>query len=268
MIGQSGEETSVEALLKRDKAVVLTGIVLIAAVAWAYMAYEAHAMYRTGICSCAGMKMSGPDLEPWATETLAPLFLMWAEMMVAMMLPSAAPMILTFALVNRRRREQERPYISTAFFVSGYLIAWTAFSAVAAIAQWYLHAKALLSPLMVSASPSLAGGLLVAAGIFQWTPLKNACLAHCRSPLSFLMTDWRDGSWGAIAMGLKHGTYCTGCCWILMMLLFVAGVMNIFWIAVISVLVLAEKLAPNGFTVGRVSGVVLILWGFFQIQQN
>jgi predicted metal-binding membrane protein len=138
---------------------------------------------------------------------------------------------------------------------------------VAAVAQWYLHGKALLSPLMVSTSPRLAGGLLVAAGIFQWTPLKNACLAHCRTPLSFLMTDWREGSRGALAMGLKHGAYCTGCCWILMMLLFVAGVMNIFWIAIISVLVLAEKAAPNGFAVGKIIGGALILWGLWQIQQ-
>ena len=256
-----------EALLKRDKAIVLTGIALIAVVAWAYMAYEAHAMYHTGICKCAGMKLSGPDLEPWALGTLAPLFLMWAEMMAAMMLPTAAPMILTFALVNRKRREQDRPYVPTAIFGLGYLIAWTGFSAIAAVAQWYLRGKALLSPLMVSTSPALAGSLLVAAGIFQWTPLKNACLTHCRSPLSFLMTDWREGRWGALAMGVKHGAYCTGCCWILMLLLFVAGVMNVFWIAVISVLVLAEKLAPNGVLVGKVSGVALVAWGLWQWRQ-
>jgi predicted metal-binding membrane protein len=261
------EATSFEALLKRDKAIVLTGVLLIGAVAWAYMAYEAQAMYHTGVCKCAGMKMSGPELEPWSVGTLAPLFLMWTEMMVAMMLPSAAPMILTFALVNRKRREQERPYVPTAIFALGYLIVWTGFSAVAAVAQWGLRGQALLSPMMVSTSPALAGGLLVAAGIFQWTPLKNACLTHCRTPLSFLMTDWREGSWGALAMGVKHGLYCTGCCWILMMLLFVAGVMNIFWIAVISVLVLAEKLAPNGLAMGKISGVALIVWGLCQLKQ-
>lgn len=265
MIGQPTQAISVEALLKRDKSVVLTGILLITAVAWGYMAIEARAMYHTGVCQCAGMKMSAPDSAPWSVGTLAPLFLMWTEMMVAMMLPSAAPMILTFAAVNRKRREQARPYVPTAHFTAGYLIIWTAFSAVAAVAQWYLHGKALLSPLMVSTSPALAGGLLVAAGLFQWTPLKNACLTHCRSPLSFLMTDWREGRWGAVAMGLKHGSYCTGCCWILMMLLFVAGVMNLFWIAVISVLVLAEKVAPNGLSVGKISGAALVLWGLWQI---
>jgi predicted metal-binding membrane protein len=260
----SGRALSLETLLKRDKAVILTGVALITAVAWIYMAAEARRMYQTGICHCAGMKMSGPDLEPWSLGTLAPLFLMWAEMMVAMMLPSAAPMILTFALVNRKRREQQRPYVPATIFALGYLIAWGGFSALAAALQWYLHGKALLSPLMVSTSPALAGALLMAAGIFQWTPLKHACLRHCRSPLSFLMTDWREGIGGAFGMGVKHGAYCTGCCWILMLLLFVAGVMNIFWIAVISVLVLAEKLAPNGLAVGRISGGALILWGLWQ----
>jgi predicted metal-binding membrane protein len=121
-----------------------------------------------------------------------------------------------------------------------------------------------LNPLMVSTSPALAATLLIAAGIFQWTRWKNACLAHCRSPLSFLMTDWREGAWGALAMGFKHGTYCTGCCWVLMLLLFVAGVMNVFWIAIISILVLAEKVAPNGSALGKIIGVSLVVWGFLQ----
>src|ERR1700690_3554352 len=178
-------------------------------------------------------------------------------MMVAMMIPSAAPMILTFAMVNRKRREQERPFVPTGIFLLGYLAVWTGFSALAAVAQWILHARALLSPMMVSTSPILGGGLLIAAGIFQWTPLKNACLTHCRSPLGFLMTDWREGRWGALFMGLKHGAYCAGCCWILMALLFVAGVMNLWWIAIIAVLVLLEKVAPKGFGVGKIAGVFL-----------
>src|SRR6185312_9438114 len=153
------------------------------------MAVEARAMIHTGVCQCAGMKMSGPDTQAWSVSTLVPLFLMWAEMMVAMMIPSAAPMILTFATVNRKRREQERPFVPTGIFLSGYLAVWTAFSALAAGAQWVLHSTALLSPMMVSTSPILGGALLVVAGVFQWTPLKGACLRHCRSPLSFLMTD-------------------------------------------------------------------------------
>src|SRR6185295_3176043 len=140
-----------------------------------------------------------------------PLFLMWAEMMVAMMLPSSTPMILTFAKVQRNRREQEQPFVATGIFVAGYLAVWTAFSALAAVAQWVLHGKALLSPVMVSTSPLLGGVLLIVAGVFQWTPLKNACLATCCSPISFLMTGWREGKWGAFIMGLKHGAYCAGC---------------------------------------------------------
>jgi predicted metal-binding membrane protein len=255
------EAISLEAVLKRDRAVVLGGIVGIAAVAWAYMAVEARAMYATGVCSCAGMQMSGPDVSAWSPGTLAPLFAMWAEMMVAMMLPSAAPMILTFAAVNRKRHEQERPFVPTGVFAGGYIAAWTAFSAAAALAQWILHAQALLSPLMVSASPWLGGALLIAAGIFQWTPWKHACLGHCRMPLGFLMAEWRDGIWGAFAMGFKHGVHCTGCCWVLMALLFVAGVMNLWWIAAISTLVLVEKLSSSGGKIGRLAGVGFFAWG-------
>jgi predicted metal-binding membrane protein len=250
-----------EVILKRDRAIVVAGLIGITLLAWGYMVYEAGAMYHTGICSCAGMKMSGPDTGAWSTATLVPLFLMWAEMMVAMMIPSAAPMILTFAMVNRKRREQQRPFVPTGVFVLGYVLVWTVFSAMAALAQWILHAKAMLSPTMVSTSPLLGGALLITAGIFQWTPLKNSCLTHCRSPLSFLMTGWREGKRGALRMGLKHGTYCTGCCWFLMALLFVAGVMNIWWIAIISVFVLLEKIAPRGVLVGKIAGGLLAIWG-------
>ncbi len=250
-----------ETIFKRDRLIVLAALTGITLLAWGYMVYEARAMHLTGVCCCAGMQMSGPDTSPWSTSTLLPLFLMWSEMMVAMMIPSAAPMILTFALVQRKRREQEKPFVPTGIFLLGYLIVWTGFSAIAAAAQWILHAKALLSPTMVSTSPILGGTLLILAGVFQWTPLKNSCLSHCRSPLEFLMTDWREGKWGALLMGLKHGTYCAGCCWFLMALLFVAGVMNIWWIAIIAILVLLEKIAPKGLWLGRIAGVLLVVWG-------
>jgi predicted metal-binding membrane protein len=254
-----------ESVLKRDRLVVIVAVASITLFAWGYMVYEARAMYHTGVCCCAGMKMSAPDTSPWSTSTLPPLFLMWSEMMIAMMLPSAAPMILAFAAVNRQRREQERPFASAGIFLLGYLIVWTGFSALAAIAQWFLHGEALLSSMMVSNSPVLGGVLLIIAGIFQWTPLKNLCLSHCRSPLGFLLTDWREGKWGALMMGLKHGAYCTGCCWLLMALLFVAGVMNIWWIAIIAVLVLLEKVVPRGVWVGRIAGVLLGVWGVWMI---
>ena len=171
------------------------------------------------------------------------------------------PVILTFASVNRRRLAQQRPFVPTAIFLCGYVVVWTGFSVLAALIQWGLHAAALLSPMMVGTSPILGGLLLVVAGVFQWTPLKNACLRHCRSPLGFLMTDWREGRSGAFIMGLRHGSYCTGCCWLLMALLFVAGVMNLLWVATITVFVLVEKALPRGDVVGRVAGGVLVIAG-------
>ncbi len=222
-------------------------------------------MNFSGTCRCLGMAMSGPDTKAWSVATLPPLFLMWTEMMVAMMIPSASPMILTFALVNRKRREQDRPYVPTGMFLLGYLAVWTGFSALAALAQWALHAMALLSPRMVATSPVLGGWLLIAAGLFQLTPLKHACLNHCRSPLAFLLTEWREGPVGAWRMGLTHGAYCTGCCWFLMALLFVAGVMNLGWIALISILVLVEKVLPPGPWLGRLSGVTLAGWGLWML---
>jgi predicted metal-binding membrane protein len=214
-----------------------------------------------------GMSMAMPKMQSWSLMDFVSMFLMWAVMMVAMMVPTAAPMILIFANVNRKRQEQEQPYVPTAVFLSGYLLVWTGFSVLATLAQWGLHEAALLSPMMVSTSPILGGILLLAAGIFQWTPLKYACLKHCRSPLSFLMTDWREGYRGALIMGLKHGSYCTGCCWFLMALLFVAGVMNLLWVATITAFVLVEKAVPRGDLVGRIAGVALCIAGLIMLVQ-
>jgi len=183
-------------------------------------------------------------------------------MMVAMMVPPASPMILLFARVNRQRREGENPAIPTALFLAAYLVVWSGFSAVATLAQWGLHSAALLSPMMVSTSPILGGLLLVGAGVFQWTSLKRACLVRCRSPLAFLLAEWRDGPRGAFLMGLRHGVYCLGCCWILMALLFVAGVMNLLWVATLAVFVLVEKVLPRGDLAGRLGGAALILAAF------
>ena len=254
-----------EFILKRDRLIILAVLAATVLPAWGYMVHEARGMNVTGMCCCAGMRMSGPDTNGWSTATLAPLFLMWTEMMVAMMLPSAAPMILSFAHVQRNRREQERPFVATGIFVLGYLTVWTGFSAVAAVLQWVLHGKALLSPMMVSSSPWLGGTLLIAAGIFQWTPLKNACLSVCCSPVNFLLTSWREGNQGAFVMGLDHGAKCAGCCWFLMLLLFVAGVMNVWWIAILTVLVLVEKVARRGLQIGKMAGVLFVAWGVWLI---
>ena len=248
--------TRLETILKRDRLIVIIALAGITALAWGYMVHEARGMAGGACCN-----MVAPDTNRWSTRTLPPLFLMWAEMMVAMMIPSVTPIILTFAAVNRKRRDQEQPFVPAGFFLAGYLAAWTAFSAAAAVAQWFLHARMLMSPMMAGNSPLLGGALLIAAGIFQWTPLKHACLVQCRSPLGFLMTDWREGKYGALIMGLKHGTYCTGCCWILMLLLFVGGVMNLAWIAALAAFVLLEKILPAGSWFGKIAGIILVAWG-------
>ena len=165
------------------------------------------------------------------------------------------------ASADSRSRKCGQPYVSTAFFVAGYFAVWTLFSLVAALAQWVLHGVALLSPQMAASSTILGGVIFVAAGVFQFSPLKTACLTHCRSPLAFLMTDWRNGRAGAFLMGWKHGLFCTVCCWLLMLLLFVVGVMNLFWIALLAIFALTERIAPKTWRVSQVSGLVLVCFG-------
>jgi predicted metal-binding membrane protein len=246
-------------MLKRDRVVVLGGLVGISVLAWAYMAYLAWDMKQMN------MEITMPQMQAWGFLNLLLLFVMWAVMMVAMMVPSAAPMVLMFSTVNRRRHEQRRPFVPTGAFLLGYLVVWAGFSALATFAQWGLHTAALLSPMMVSTSSILGGVLLLVAGIFQWTPLKHVCLTHCRSPVGFFMTEWREGTGGALIMGLRHGSYCAGCCWTLMALLFVAGVMNLLWVAIIAVFVLIEKVAPAGRWVSRAAGLLLIGWGAWMV---
>ncbi len=247
--------TPLESLLRRDRALVLAGLAAIAALAWAYIIHLARSM------AYMDMAMAMPQMHSWPALDLFLLFVMWAVMMVAMMSPSAAPVILLVATMNRNRYQQQRPLVPTGVFFLGYLTVWTGFSALATSAQWVLHAAALLSPMMVSTSPVLGGALLLMSGIFQWTPLKHKCLTHCRSPLHFLMSEWRQGTRGAFLMGLKHGSYCVGCCWFLMALLFVAGVMNLLWVAVIAAFILAEKVLPWGNLVSRLAGGILVLAG-------
>jgi predicted metal-binding membrane protein len=238
---------------------VLAGLVALVVVAWLYLVHLARDMAEMEMHFAMGMAM--PLMQPWSGVELLFLFVMWGVMMVAMMTPSASPIILMFSALNRRRAQHQGPVVRTGLFAVGYLIAWTVYSAAAATAQWVLHGLALVSPMMVSTSPYLGGGLLVAAGIFQWTPLKRACLTQCRSPMGFIMTEWREGPLGALIMGVRHGVYCVGCCWMLMALLFVAGVMNLVWVAVIATFVLVEKVVPAGERVSQVAGVVLVLAG-------
>jgi predicted metal-binding membrane protein len=250
-----------ETILRRERLIVGGCLAVMVLVAWWYLFHARAAMSGMDM---SGMDMPGmimPDSQSWGPMTVFLLFVMWAVMMVAMMLPSAAPMILAFHGVNRRRQTAGQEFVPVGIFVAGYLAVWTAYSAAATLAQLGLHKAALLSPAMTATSPFLSGGLLIAAGIFQWTPLKRGCLKGCRSPLSFLMSEWRDGRLGAFVMGLRHGSYCVGCCWILMALLFVAGVMNLLWVAVIALFVLAEKTLPRAELLSRVTGAALVAAG-------
>jgi predicted metal-binding membrane protein len=201
-----------------------------------------------------------PAMQNWTAWDLILVFLMWAIMMVAMMVPTVSPAILLFSEINRRRDEQKSTFLVTGAFLLGYLTAWTGFSVLATLAQWGLLTVALISPMMESTSKALGAGLLLIAGLFQFSHLKSACLVHCRSPIGFFATEWRPGALGAFRMGLKHGGYCLGCCWALMGLLFVFGVMNLFWVAGLSAFVLLEKISPTTQLVSRLSGLLFIGW--------
>jgi predicted metal-binding membrane protein len=269
-------------LLRRDRLPALVGIVGVTVLAWIYLFWLAAGMSdmagMTGEMSgMAGGGMSGmgasdtsagmamPALHAWTPGYFVLMFLMWSVMMVGMMLPSASPMILLYDRVRERQEAKGASLAGTGVFALGYLAAWALFSLVAVLAQWALEQAALLSPMMVSASPWLGGGLLVLAGLYQWTPLKNACLVHCRAPITFLAHHWRPGRSGAFRMGLHHGLYCVGCCWVLMALLFVFGVMNLLWIAALAIFVLLEKLLPRGDLVGRATGGLMIAAGLWLI---
>lgn len=244
---------------RRDRAAVVAGLAGLTVVSWAYLIDLGRGMRP--ISERQGLEAVPEVVAPrmmlaWGAEELLMLFLMWAVMMVAMMVPSVSPLVLVFAGAEDREAGG-----SVWALLSGYLVAWGGFSVVATLVQWALHRAALLSPMMMGTSSLLGGLLLIGAGAFQLTPLKHACLAQCRSPVGFLMSHWRPGRRGALVMGLKHGVYCVGCCWMLMALLFVAGVMNLLWVAAIAAFVLVERVAPRGDLVGRAAGVVLIAGG-------
>jgi predicted metal-binding membrane protein len=209
----------------------------------------------------AGMAMDAMMSAAWTPGYAALIFSMWWSMMLAMMLPGATPALLLFARVNRKEKAAGRPYVPTAIFAAGYLTVWGAFSAIAAGLQWSLEQLDLLSPMMASTSAFLGGAILVAAGLWQLTPIKTACLRHCRAPMSFLAGGWRPGRLGAFGMGLEHGAWCLGCCWFLMGLLFFGGIMNLYWIAGLALFVLFEKTIPIGNWLARLAGAALVAWG-------
>jgi predicted metal-binding membrane protein len=268
---------TLDAVLKRDRIIIALSLAAITLLAWLYLlsladmtAPGAKPMEpMDGMADMPGMGdmpgMAEAMLTPraWRPGEAFLVFAMWSVMMVGMMLPSAAPMILLYARVGRHAASQGAPFAATGIFGSGYVAAWLLFALVATFGQWLLERALLLTPMMESASGLFSGMLLLFAGLYQWTPLKHACLSKCRAPVAFIQSEggFRREPWGAFRMGLRHGLYCVGCCWPLMALLFVGGVMNILWIAGLAIFVLAEKVMPGGKRLSQVAGAILLAAG-------
>ena len=259
-------------LLRRERAILFIVIAVVAAIAWVYIALLAGAMAMGGM-DMAGYRalpaleaMMVPATQPWTADEVALVFVMWAVMMVGMMLPSATPMILLYVRVARQSMENGRPLASAIWFAAGYLMIWCAFALIATAAQWALERLLLLSPMMASTSRLFGGVVLTAAGLYQWSPLKQACLKQCQLPWLFVQNNggFRAGAAGALMLGARHGAYCVGCCWALMTLLFVLGVMNLIWIALLAILVLAEKIVP-GRALSRIAGAALVGAGLWML---
>ena len=267
---------SLELLFRRDRRIVVAALVVLTALAWGYLIWLSQAMSTTGtsLPDMSGMDMSAavtPMLRAWTAGDFAFIFMMWAIMMVGMMTPSATPMILIYARVARQAIQEGKPFAATGWFVTGYLLNWAVFSFVAAIAQGALEHFAWLTPAMAAANTRIGGVVLIVAGIYQFTPLKNNCLSRCQSPFAFIQANGgiRRGRRDSIQLGMRHGMYCIGCCWAMMTLLFVGGVMNILWIAVIAIFVLIEKAVPAGAAIARVAGAGLVvagIWLLFQMK--
>ena len=243
-----------ERIARNERGIVVAALILLGLFAWLWTVVVAG----TALTGATGsMAMTSP--------AVAVTFIMWWLMMVAMMLPSAAPAILLYGRV-RSQRSGAGAIASTGLFLAGYLLIWAGVALAATSLQLIALGIGLIDPMaMRVASPVLAGTTLVAAGLYQFLPIKDSCLTQCRSPADFLSRNWRSGATGAVRLGVLHGAFCIGCCWLLMALLFVGGVMNLTWIAGLSVLVAAEKMIPRGALLARVAGIVLILWGMVRI---
>ena len=254
------ERTLWQVALSREQWIVATVLVLAIGLAWLSLVLMGMPAATTGMPSMPGMP-APTESTIWTASYAIMVFVMWAIMMVAMMLPSATPMILLYARVAGQPNAGST-LVPTTVFAGTYLALWTLFGLIATAAQWMLSQFQLLSDAtMTVGSGRIGGTLLIVAGLYQLTPLKRICLENCRSPFSFLTAHWRPGLAGAINLGVRHGAYCIGCCWLLMALLFFGGVMNLTWVAAIAAVVLIEKVAPGGQRIGRVAGALAILAG-------
>ena len=243
-------------LPRRDTWAITASLGGITALCWVYLVTMAR-----GMCAPESMRLAALQIRHWSAGYAWMMAVMWTVMMVGMMLPSALPTVLLYAAVARKAAREGAPVASAHVFTLGYVAVWTGFSLMATAAQWQLDRFALLSPMMVSNSPALGAALLVAAGVYQLLPIKNQCLKRCRGPIQFIADHWKPGAVVAFRMGLEHGVFCLGCCWVLMLLLFVGVVMNLVWIATIAVFVLLEKVVPLGDIGGRILGVTMIAAG-------
>jgi predicted metal-binding membrane protein len=260
----SGE--ALEQVLRRDRAVIIAALIAITGLAWAYVLWLANDMAMGGMDMTgfrmipAGMGLMMPASAPWQPIEFIFMFMMWVVMMIGMMTPSAGPIVLLYARVSRQATVQGKPFANTYWFFGGYLLAWTTFALAATLAQWAVQRTSLLTPMMESASAIFGSALLIAAGLYQWSPLKDTCLNQCQAPLQFIQRHggFRRSAKGSLGLGIRHGVYCVGCCWALMALLFVGGVMNLLWIALLTIFVLLEKIIPTGRMIPWVAGGVLV----------
>ena len=241
--------------LVRQHRLWVWGLLALVLMGWAFLAWTVLDMGHPLV------QLMMPISASWGVASVAAVLVMWAIMMAAMMLPSALPMLLQFVDLARRNGEGARGQI----FVCAYLLVWLVFSIVATALQWGLQAAGWTDPMAASRSAWLTAALLLIAGVYQFSPLKQACLARCRTPIGFLLGEWRPGARGALVMGLRHGLFCLGCCWALMALLFVGGVMNLAWVAALAIVVALEKLLPRGAPLAAVMGLVLIGAGVYRL---
>jgi predicted metal-binding membrane protein len=246
-------------LPRRDRLTILVALGAVVGLAWFCLVLGTSQMSMVSGHVGAGMGMMVPS---WTATRLLLTFLMWAVMMAAMMLPGATPAILTYAAVVTRIAPAQIQALCTTLFAAAYVLVWAAFSVGATLLQFALDKIGLLSPASAVSSTVLGGSILILTGLYQWAPLKDLCLKHCQTPLTSLAKNWQPGTRGALVMGVQHGIYCVGCCWALMLLLFVGGVMNVLWVAGISLFVLLEKLAGVGSRRGQwISGTCLVMLG-------
>lgn len=254
-------DRGIEAVVRRERIVVALSLALIVLLAWLYLIADAAHMNR----AAPPATTSGDATFASAVEVAAVGFLMWSIMTIGMMLPGAAPTVLLYAALARKSADRRKVLPSVSVFVAGYLVVWIGFSLAAALMQLGLERAALVSPTSMTTIDPLGGLVLIATGIYQWSRPKSACLIRCRNPLEFFLIRWRVGAGGAFRMGVEHGAFCLGCCWLLMLLLFVTGVMNLIWVAVIAGFILVEKLLATESRVSSIAGFALVAIGLYHL---